>query len=84
MKGEDEGKMERMDMMVPEMITERWTYVSLVAGKEERHTSERHTTVLVPYRLIHSCFNESAALTYLPLTETWSLRYVCMRQPSTV
>lgn len=76
--------MERMDMMVPEMISGRWTNLSLVAGKEERHTSECHTTILAPYRLIHSCVNESTTLTYLPLTETWSLWYACMSQPRTV
>lgn len=36
MKGDAEGKMERMDMMVPETLSERWTNISLVARKEER------------------------------------------------
>lgn len=47
MKG-DKGKM-RMDTMVSEMLNERWTNVSLVARKEERHTMEFHTALLAPY-----------------------------------
>lgn len=35
MKGEAEGKKKRMDMMVPEMLCERWTNVSLIVRKKK-------------------------------------------------
>lgn len=48
-KGEAEGRKERMDMMVPEMLCERWPDVSLIARKEETvafwYTKEVYTTV---------------------------------------
>lgn len=76
-------------MMVPETLSERWTNVSLVARKEERHITEFHTTVLAPYRSCQDAqtygfFNENTTLINLLLSETGSLRYICMRQPSAV
>lgn len=86
MKGDAEGKMERMDMMVPETLSERWTNISLVARKEERilYKGFGSIQVLPSCRLTHSCFNENTTLIYFPLTEIGSVRYVCTRQPSTV
>lgn len=35
MKGYDKGKMERMDMMMPEMLSEMWTNISWLLGKRK-------------------------------------------------
>lgn len=74
-----------MDMMVPEMLCERWTDVSLIARKKEtvaccllvRHRISYNCFVHVwlcaalikSPRLTHSCFSESTPSIYLRLTE---------------